>query len=224
MTERLRINAIYPCLQGEGAFTGTPMVLVRLAGCSVGCPWCDTKETWLPAPADERASYKDLIQGQPNWCQMTPREIEEAATDLAPGFERILLTGGEPCEQDLGPLIVWLHEKGWKVHLETSGTAPLPRPTLDWLTLSPKFGMPGGRKPDPAVLARTDELKMPVGKAGDIMRLEDFLGHGDKRRSMVVYLQPLAGSTHALDLCLSTTLGRGDWRLSLQVHKILGQP
>ena len=35
-------------LQGEGTWTGTPAYFIRLAGCDVGCHWCDVKESWHP--------------------------------------------------------------------------------------------------------------------------------------------------------------------------------
>ena len=33
-------------IQGEGAFTGVAAYFIRLAGCDVGCTWCDVKESW----------------------------------------------------------------------------------------------------------------------------------------------------------------------------------
>ena len=37
---------LFHTLQGEGFHTGKPAVFVRLAGCDVGCVWCDVKESW----------------------------------------------------------------------------------------------------------------------------------------------------------------------------------
>ena len=42
----LSINEMFETIQGEGAHTGIPSIFVRLQGCPVGCPWCDTKHTW----------------------------------------------------------------------------------------------------------------------------------------------------------------------------------
>ncbi len=42
----LNINEMFETIQGEGAHTGIPSIFVRLQGCPVGCPWCDTKHTW----------------------------------------------------------------------------------------------------------------------------------------------------------------------------------
>ena len=53
MASLLFVNEIFASLQGEGAWTGTPSVFVRLQGCLCRCPWCDTKNTWkLGEPND----------------------------------------------------------------------------------------------------------------------------------------------------------------------------
>ena len=46
----LNINEMFETIQGEGAHTGIPSIFVRLQGCPVGCPWCDTKHTWVIKP------------------------------------------------------------------------------------------------------------------------------------------------------------------------------
>ena len=40
------INEIFKSIQGEGSYTGSPVMFIRLQGCSVGCAWCDTKHSW----------------------------------------------------------------------------------------------------------------------------------------------------------------------------------
>ena len=37
-------------LQGEGIHAGRSAFFIRLAGCGVGCSWCDTKHSWAAAP------------------------------------------------------------------------------------------------------------------------------------------------------------------------------
>ena len=46
-----KVNEIFETIQGEGSYTGTPAIFVRLQGCPVGCAWCDTKHTWDIEPA-----------------------------------------------------------------------------------------------------------------------------------------------------------------------------
>ncbi len=56
----LNINEMFETIQGEGAYTGIPSVFVRLQGCPVGCPWCDTKHTW-EIKSDLSVSPEDVI-------------------------------------------------------------------------------------------------------------------------------------------------------------------
>ncbi len=50
---RYPVNELFETLQGEGSFTGVPAIFVRLQGCPVGCPWCDTRHTWDLRPEAE---------------------------------------------------------------------------------------------------------------------------------------------------------------------------
>ena len=56
----LNINEMFETIQGEGAHTGVPSIFVRLQGCPVGCPWCDTKHTW-EIKADLSVAPQDVI-------------------------------------------------------------------------------------------------------------------------------------------------------------------
>jgi len=38
----LALAEIFYSIQGEGTWTGTPAVFVRLAGCNLACDFCDT--------------------------------------------------------------------------------------------------------------------------------------------------------------------------------------
>lgn len=126
-----RINEIFYSLQGEGAFTGTPVVFVRFSGCNRRCPFCDT----------EFDQYAEMTVGQ----------IIEA---IAPyPTRRVVLTGGEPLLQVDAALIDSLHDAGRKIHIETNGTLPVPD-GIDWVTCSPKDTLPA-IQPE-----RVDELKI----------------------------------------------------------------
>lgn len=207
---RYRFATLYRTIQGEGYWSGTPVVLVRLQGCHVGCPWCDTRETWDPAGGHSR----------------TAESIAQEARRIAPAVRVALLTGGEPLEQDVSDLIGRLHGVHFAVHVETSGTAPLPAsgPPPDWLTVSPKIGMPGGKDVRDDVLLRADEIKMVVGKRKDIDTLQMLLACIPIRSGRpVVSLQPLSESAKATELCVNAAMEHG-WRVSLQTHKILAIP
>lgn len=77
----LRVLEIYPAVQGEGLLTGVPSTFVRLAGCSVGCEWCDTKYSWK-AQGGELMTPEDLAG-----------RIQEVTT-----HGHVVITGGEPLE------------------------------------------------------------------------------------------------------------------------------
>jgi len=219
-----RVNDVYTAIQGEGCQTGTPMVLLRLHGCSVGCPWCDTKETWQADPANACASIAEARGANVRYAIASANTIAQHIRLHHPGPSWVLLTGGEPAEQGLGPLVEALHDAGYQVAIETSGTAPgLLLAQCDWVCVSPKIGMPGKRAILPEMLALADEIKMVVGKAADIQNLEALLSSHPTKPGVQICLQPLSQNERATQLCIETVQARG-WRLSVQLHKLLRLP
>lgn len=216
----IQVNDVYLTVQGEGVHTGVPMVLVRLQGCGVGCPWCDTKETWKSEPADQVATLEALSLSPNAWMSVDEGELAQAVREIAQGAEWVLLTGGEPGEQDLDHLIACFHQAGFKVAVETSGTVDgVLDVGIDWLCCSPKFGMAGGRDVLPAVLEQADEIKMVVGNFSHIETLRRAID--GLNRKGIVCLQPLSTLPKATTLCVTTCQEMG-WRLSLQTHKWAG--
>ncbi len=111
-----KVNEIFYSLQGEGYHTGRPAVFVRLSGCNLSCPFCDTLHN--------------------DYTEMTAEQIAERCKELVRGG-LLVLTGGEPSLQVDTGLIEALHRYGYYVAIETNGTRPLPE-DIDWVTLSPK--------------------------------------------------------------------------------------
>jgi 7-carboxy-7-deazaguanine synthase len=218
------VNDLYPTIQGEGSLTGTPMLLLRLQGCGVGCPWCDTKETWAHRPADTQVgTLLDATTDPRNWAEMTPAAIAQEVSAMGLGERWVLLTGGEPAEQPLAPLVSALQEHGYDVALETSGTAiGHLGAKIDWVCVSPKVGMPGGKKILPEALTVADEIKFVVGKAADIERFKSFLTDYDRSipADALRTVQPLSQNKTATELCVKACREYG-WRLSLQTHKYM---
>ncbi len=133
-----RVNKMYRTIQGEGRHTGQPVVLVRLQGCGVGCPWCDTKESWdTKTPESFEMDEVQIVQE----CH---RLLEQSEPHPL-GQRWILLTGGEPAEQDLSELTRAMVIGGWRVMVESSGTAEMDTGYVDHLCISPKIDMPGGK-------------------------------------------------------------------------------
>ena len=128
LSPTLPIVQMFHSIQGEGTWAGTNAFSNRLAGCDVGCPWCDTKLSWNP----KRHPQREI------------GELVAAAQAVHPQI--VVITGGEPLMHDLTALTQQLKAAGLQVHLETSGAHPFSG-TFDWVTLSPKRFKP----PHPSV-------------------------------------------------------------------------
>ena len=216
----LPVNEIFETIQGEAFNTGKPAVFVRLQGCPIGCPWCDTKHTWdvLPEKQIPIAAMVAKESDDPSFAQMTVQNIVDKCMAFKSGL--VVITGGEPCLYDLTELTTALGEAGKEVQIETSGTHEVKcsyRHT--WVTVSPKVNMPGGFAMNAEALKRANEIKYPVGKAADIESLKALLKeHGLLK---MVWLQPLSQSKKATEICIQAAQENG-WRVSIQTHKFLG--
>lgn len=217
----LPVNEIFETFQGEAAFTGTPAIFIRLQGCDVGCPWCDTKHTWALDPVNEISAERMLgkLEDAPSFARMTTTALVIECCGMP--SRHVVITGGEPARYDLTELSGALIDSGMAVQLETSGTQPIRIDERAWVTVSPKLGMPGGFGVLPEAMRRADEIKFPVGKPVDLDTLQALLAHGDHRPSVQVWLQPLSQNKRATELCMIAARNRG-WRVSLQTHKFLG--
>lgn len=220
---KLPVNEIFETIQGEAAYTGTPSVFLRLQGCDVGCPWCDTKHTWALDPAHE-VDDQQMILKPGDGRQWASVEISDIVKYIAGLKSRhVVITGGEPATYDLSMLTAELLACDKSVQIETSGTYPIKVHHDTWVTVSPKIDMPGGRKVIAEELRGADEIKMPVGRMADIDLLKETIGkcfprgHHPEVHPMI-WLQPLSMSAKATALCIDEARANG-WRVSLQVHK-----
>lgn len=106
----LDLIEVFHTIQGEGPFAGYPSVFVRLAGCNIQCPWCDTQYT----AGRHNVSIDDLIV-----------EI----LDKRPRYTKlVVITGGEPLRQNIAPLVAECLHQGLQVQIESNGILPLPGP------------------------------------------------------------------------------------------------
>ena len=199
-----RIKEIFYSLQGEGAHTGVPAVFVRFSGCNLHCTFCDT----------------DHADG----VEMTDSEIV-AYINTYP-CEWIILTGGEPSLWIDEACIHTLHiGTGKKIAIETNGTRPLAA-TIDWVPLSPKFGMTLPSSAAEAAnlrLQRADEVKVvDIGQD-----LEPYFHLPQVGSNTLMFLQPcwVADSAEAEaneKRTVARVLADPRWRLSVQLHRKLG--
>jgi organic radical activating enzyme len=198
-----KVNEIFYSLQGEGFWTGTPMVFVRLSGCNLRCPFCDTNHS--------------------EFRLMTVEDIVKQVTALDPeNCGHVCITGGEPLLQLGTDLIDALHRFYYSIHVETNGTKLVPR-GVDWVTLSPKEDVRYIGPAAKVVLDQAQEVKLVYDGTMPQERIErwaqfpakwHFLQHcdtGDPSRNPKILKDTVAYiKSH-------TT-----WRLSLQTHKIIG--
>lgn len=218
------VNDVYRSIQGEGCLAGTPMTILRLQGCGVGCPWCDTKETWALDTIDERKTLPEVLGKNSAFAWADAYAIASLLTAQHLQSEWILLTGGEPARYALAPLVSELHRFDLKVALETSGTETGHVDAgLDWVCVSPKIAMPGGKLIQAAAVACADEIKMVIGKRAHVDQLDCFLDTYSTKDDVTICLQPLSTNLKATQLCIQICQERG-YRLSIQLHKYLNLP
>lgn len=190
----MRVNETFLSLQGEGHFTGTPAFFLRLAGCNLACPFCDTNHQ--------------------SYYEMSEDEIVEEASRHKP--RHIVITGGEPALQLTKSLVDKLHEAGFFIQVETNGTLPLPE-GIDWVTCSPKSSpirenlkvdelkvlfMGNGTDPEASLLG---------GRLGGGLLFLQPLDTGDEEKNRIILRDTIA-----------YILEHPKWSLSLQTHKMLG--
>ncbi|MEB3315646.1 MAG: 7-carboxy-7-deazaguanine synthase QueE [Candidatus Melainabacteria bacterium] len=182
---------IFETVQGEGAFLGVPSFFIRLQGCSVRCFFCDEKKTWALGTKNEQI--------------LNYEEILEQLQIMNSGLKRVVITGGEPTEQDIVPFIKFLNSHGYKVALESAMTGEYAEAVLDyifvqeqshrgtalervssrlrrtndqslWLTFSPKaIYSEAGEPSDERVYALAHELKFVIADDKSLDFLENTL-------------------------------------------------
>lgn len=215
----LPVNELFETIQGEATWTGTPSVFIRLQGCDVGCPWCDTKHTWkLEGAVIPLSVVAGKQVDSATYAQAAPWELAEWC---APRSKHVVITGGEPCVNDLTELTTMLIKMGKTVQIETSGTEPVRVHNATWVTVSPKMFMPGGRELVAQALERADEIKFPVGRPSDVERLSGLVTRYPGLAVKPIWLQPLSQNSKATALCVQEAIAR-QWRVSIQTHKTMG--
>ena len=204
------VKEIYLTLQGEGGQAGQAAVFCRFAGCNLWsgreedraravCRFCDTDFVGTGGPGGGKFETAEALAG-----------TVAAAWGSGEAGRLVVCTGGEPLLQLDPALIDALHQRGFRVAVETNGTLEAPA-GLDWICVSPKA--------DAAVVQTAGhELKLVYPQSGvDPRRFEAL----DFER---FFLQPMDGpqlqaNTRA---AVAYCLAHPRWRLSLQTHKYIG--
>jgi 7-carboxy-7-deazaguanine synthase (Cx14CxxC type) len=192
--------------------SGSRAVFLRFAGCNLWsgreqdrataqCTFCDTDFVGTDgegggkfAAADKLATHVETLWGEGGDNRL------------------VVITGGEPMLQLDEALVAALHERGFRVAVETNGTLPAVD-GLDWICVSPKAGTE-------VIQRRGNELKLVWPQVGiDPAELEGW-------RFDHFLVQPMDCEEReaALKAAIALAMDRPKWRLSLQAHKVIGLP
>ena len=214
-----RVKEAFYTLQGEGAQAGRAAVFCRFSKCNL---WTGREKDRATAVCNFCDTDFVGTDGQNGGAFETAEALAAHIHSLwpdAPGAPYVICTGGEPLLQLDEPLIDAFHQLGFEVGVETNGTLPAPA-GIDWLCVSPKADAP-------VVIEACDELKLvyPQPKA-----MPEKFSQINARH---FFLSPMASPSipdedadpvkqsntrKATDYCLS----HPRWRLTLQMHKIIG--
>ncbi len=203
------VDGIYPLakegvfwtIQGEGAMRGTPMVFIRLAGCSIGCPECDTDYK-----VAERVSVEEILA-----------RVRSVQLRGERGPYWVWITGGEPTDHDLRPLVSGLRSMQCAVALATAGTRTTQGLDVSFLSVSP-HSMVDWKQRQGTELKVVAELNTFYGTAlVDLVKMSRFEHY---------FVQPIWRGTEedafSLKKCRDYVLAHPEWRLTDQGHKRWG--
>ncbi len=187
-------------LQGEGSHSGRAAYFIRLAGCDVGCVWCDVKESWDISP-NQYLTIENIVSA-----------VGQTPTDF------VVITGGEPTMHNLTDLTTALHAKDYEIAIETAGVHPL-KGQIDWYCFSPKKF----KAPIAEAYTLAQELKVVIAHPSDFEWAEQ---HAAKvSASCELYLQTeWEKQERFLPLIIDYIKRNKNWKISLQTHKYMQIP
>lgn len=196
----MKVIEIFKSIQGEGHYLGTPVVFIRLGGCNLHCPWCDTKNSWGD-------------QG----TEMSLSEIRNKVDSIAEksNIYRLVITGGEPTiHEDFLELVSVLKIAGYSVNIETNGTTEFSGLKPDWITCSPK------PESNYKVCSDSSELKYVV--TPDFNADEIITEEIRQKWAFRIWLQPEGSDMQKMwKKCMEIAMKDARLRVGIQLHKIM---
>lgn len=214
----LKVNEIFYSLQGEGKRSGEATIFIRLSGCNLECPFCDTK------------GHEDGRKMSISYIAM---ELEQI------GHNYIVWTGGEPLKQLTTEILRYFNKLGYRQGIETNGTIPLDavEGIVEHLTISPKKQFEFFGEGSNTILLKNEsgelkislsdyasvEIRLPVDNDTVIPKMPFVLDNVD------LYLSPIFDKNNKpiqsnIDRCVCLCKMIPQWKLSLQIHKIINIP
>lgn len=212
------VKELFPTLQGEGAHAGRAAVFCRFAGCNL---WSGREEDRLTAVCQfcdtDFVGSDGAGGGKFETAEQLADTIEDAwrSTSAGPQQRYVVFTGGEPLLQLNAALVDALHGKGFSVAIETNGTIKVPK-NIDWVCVSPKAG-------SDLIVLQADEIKLVIPQVGH-QALENLMARFEGMDYRNRFLQPMDGPklNENIELAVRLCQKRPLWRLSLQMHKLIG--
>lgn len=201
----LKIAEIFSSVQGEGLRTGEATLFLRLSGCNLDCPFCDTRYALTGGTAQ------------------TPNEILEQILRLRREFpaEWVCVTGGEPLCQDITTLVRLLKNRNLNIQVETNGTL-YRELSVDWYSVSPK---PPRYAFLPEYENRAREVKLVVSEELDLSVIKKIRSSFPDKTP--VFLQPQSNLKWSREKAWTlfkrgAEEGQKNLRLGLQLHRVYG--
>ncbi|MCK5520189.1 7-carboxy-7-deazaguanine synthase QueE [bacterium] len=193
------VNDIFYSIQGEGYWTGTAAIFVRFAHCNLSCSFCDT----------EFESFTNMS------LDKILKKIKEYPS------KHLVLTGGEPLMRDISFLCDVFKKNNYFIQVETNGMYAIGDASIDWISMSPKN--------DKIVLKNVQELKVLLKeneKIPDYSHIEAEhyylsplnLGHDRKTGTFESH----EFDYKSADWCYRQVLKYPHWKMSVQLHKLIG--
>lgn len=192
----LKLKEIFYSLQGEGGRQGQASIFIRLAGCNLKCDFCDT---------DFETDTQDL----------SLQQIADLIQDYPVRW--IIWTGGEPTLQLTDEVLLFFKQRGYQQAIESNGTKPL-SPLLDYRVVSPKGNSAYARQ----INSEVEEVRLPV-QEGDIIPETNTLPDAQHYCLSPIFIANDDKQTRRnIDYCVHYILEHPTWKLSIQMHKLIG--
>lgn len=216
--ENLDVHSVFSTIQGEGPFCGRPAVFVRLAGCNLQCPGCDTEYT----NGRTRLDYHQILI-----------KIYQRLSETQSTANLIVISGGEPFRQKIAPFVDFLIENNFDVQIETNGSMQIP---LELSSMATVVCSPKTAKLHPSAAHRANAFKY-VMRAGNTLaedglplqalehRATPYIARPPKSFRGKIYLQPMdeqdAGlNQDNLQAVLESAM-KHNYTIQIQIHKLL---
>lgn len=209
-----KINEIFKSISGETSNNGKPTIFIRLSGCNLKCTYCDT---------DHREGKLMELS------KVVNKVIELGSSEIYD----VCITGGEPLLNPLVSTLAYeLRNHYYKVQIETNGSVPLIQSPHFKYIMDVKC--PSSEyhqtlyKENFRVLKPTDEIKFVIRDKIDFDYAISIVNEYKLEDKSELLFSPMFDEDFNLmhsALGLTEWLiesGIKNWRIQIQLHKILG--